>query len=126
MRRGQVCADFFLSSFAFFLRGCEGDDYCAFFIFCCGGCGTARGRICVETVILSEKIQVERKLFFFDLKENPRGRFLKITEDVSGRRDTIILPSTGLEQFREVLGRAIAANAASQQQPAEAQITAAG
>lgn len=72
----------------------------------------------METVILSEKIQVERKQFFFDLKENPRGRFLKITEDVGGRRDTIIVPSTGLEQFRDMIGRAIEAGAAAQQQPA--------
>lgn len=69
----------------------------------------------METTILSEKIQVERKLFFFDLKENPRGRFLRITEDVSGRRDTIIVPSTGLENFRDVLTRAIAAAAQAPQ-----------
>ncbi len=74
----------------------------------------------MENVILSEKIQVERKQFFFDLKENPRGRFLKITEDVGGRRDTIIVPSTGLEQVREVIERAIAANAAVETQPVEA------
>lgn len=37
--------------------------------------------------IASEKIAHERKLFFLDLKENDRGRFLKITEDVAGRRD---------------------------------------
>lgn len=72
--------------------------------------------VSVETTILSEKIQIERKLFFFDLKENPRGRFLRITEDVSGRRDTIIVPSTGLENFRDVLTRAIAAASALQPQ----------
>ena len=66
----------------------------------------------METIILSEKIQIERKQFFFDLKENPRGRFLKITEDVGGRRDTIIIPSTGLEGFRDCLDRAIQAGAA--------------
>ena len=71
----------------------------------------------METTILSEKIQIERKLFFFDLKENPRGRFLRITEDVSGRRDTIIVPSTGLENFRDVLTRAIAAAAQAPQAP---------
>ena len=72
----------------------------------------------METTILSEKIQIERKLFFFDLKENPRGRFLRITEDVSGRRDTIIVPSTGLENFRDVLTRAITAAAQAPQMPA--------
>ena len=59
---------------------------------------------------MSERIQIERKQFFFDLKENPRGRFLRITEDVGGRRDTIIIPSTGLEQFMEMINRAISVN----------------
>jgi len=59
---------------------------------------------------MSDRIQIERKQFFFDLKENPRGRFLRITEDVGGRRDTIIIPSTGLEEFMEVLSRAIKVN----------------
>lgn len=56
---------------------------------------------------MSDRIQIERKQFYFDLKENPRGRFLRITEDVGGRRDTIIIPSTGLEQFMDVISRAI-------------------
>ncbi len=51
----------------------------------------------------SEKIQIERKTFVLTLKENPRGRFLRITEDVGGRRDTIIIPSTGLEDFKKLL-----------------------
>jgi hypothetical protein len=59
---------------------------------------------------MSDRIQIERKQFFFDLKENPRGRFLRITEDVGGRRDTIIIPSTGLEQFMDVISRAIKVN----------------
>lgn len=53
----------------------------------------------MEKDLHSERIEVERKVFFFDLKENDRGRFLKITEDVGGRRDTIIVPSTGLPDF---------------------------
>jgi hypothetical protein len=65
----------------------------------------------VDNLLLSEKIQIERKQFFFDLKENPRGRFLKITEDVGGRRDTIIIPSTGLDLFRDTIEKAIQANA---------------
>jgi hypothetical protein len=64
----------------------------------------------VENELFSEQVQVERKLFSFDLKENPRGRFLRITEDVGGRRDTIIIPATGLEQVREILDRAIQKN----------------
>jgi len=57
----------------------------------------------METIIQSGKVLVERKQFFFDLKENERGRFLKITEEVNGRRDTIIIPSTGLNDFADLL-----------------------
>jgi hypothetical protein len=57
----------------------------------------------MENAIKSGKILVERKQFFFDLKENERGRFLKITEDVNGRRDTIIIPAPGLNDFAKIL-----------------------
>ena len=57
--------------------------------------------------LASEKIQVERKIFFLDLKENQRGRFLKITEDVGGRRDTIMLPASALQEFLEALTRIV-------------------
>jgi hypothetical protein len=56
-----------------------------------------------EETLRSEKLQIERKTFLFALKENPRGRFLRITEDVGGRRDTIIIPAPGLEEFRKLL-----------------------
>jgi len=55
-----------------------------------------------EDTLKSDKVQIERKTFLFTLKENPRGRFLRITEDVGGRRDTIIIPSTGLEEFKKL------------------------
>jgi hypothetical protein len=57
--------------------------------------------------LASEKIQVDRKVFFLDLKENQRGRFLKITEDVSGRRDTIMLPASGFRDFVDALSRIV-------------------
>jgi hypothetical protein len=66
----------------------------------------------VDKELLSEQIQVERKMFSFSLRENPRGRFLKITEDVGGRRDMIIIPAPGLDQVREIISRVIAANQA--------------
>jgi hypothetical protein len=56
----------------------------------------------VEDTIKTDKIQIERKTFVFTLKENPRGRFLRITEDVNGRRDTIIIPATGLDDFKRI------------------------
>ena len=56
-----------------------------------------------EDTLKTGEVQIERKNFVFTLKENPRGRFLRITEDVGGRRDSIIIPSTGLEEFKKVL-----------------------
>jgi hypothetical protein len=56
-----------------------------------------------EETLKSERIQVERKTFIFTLKENPRGRFLRITEDVGGRRDNIIIPAPGLEDFKKIV-----------------------
>ena len=57
--------------------------------------------------IASEKVAFERKIFFLDLKENQRGRFLKITEDVGGRRDTIMLPSGAFKDFLDALQRLV-------------------
>ena len=56
-----------------------------------------------EETLRSDKIQIERKTFLFALKENPRGRFLRITEDVGGRHDTIIIPAPGLDEFKKLL-----------------------
>src|SRR5580704_4757315 len=56
-----------------------------------------------EDTLKTEQIQIERKTFVLTLKENPRGRFLRITEDVGGRRDTIIIPAPGLEDFKKIL-----------------------
>jgi len=55
----------------------------------------------------SEKFTVDRKEFFLDLKENDRGRYIKITEDVGGRRDTIMVPMAGAAEFHQMLGRLI-------------------
>jgi hypothetical protein len=68
-----------------------------------GHSGQSHKPAVVEDTLRSDKVQIERKTFLFTLKENPRGRFLRITEDVNGRRDTIIIPATGLEEFRKIL-----------------------
>jgi hypothetical protein len=62
-----------------------------------------------EETLRSDKVQIERKTFVFALKENPRGRFLRITEDVGGRRDTIIIPAPGLEEFKKLLDEMVRA-----------------
>ncbi len=63
-----------------------------------------------EDTLRSDKVQIERKTFVFSLKENPRGRFLRITEDVGGRRDTIIIPAPGLEDFKKLLDEMVKAS----------------
>lgn len=47
----------------------------------------------------TEKIIADRKVFFLDLKKNARGKVVKITEDVSGNRDTIMVPADILGDF---------------------------
>ncbi len=64
-----------------------------------------------EDTLKTGQIQIERKTFILTLKENPRGRFLRITEDVGGRRDNVIVPSTGLEEFKRVLDEMVKAAA---------------
>jgi len=61
--------------------------------------------------LLTEQIQTDRKTFFVDLKENDRGRFLKITEDVSGHRDTIIVPMEAVPDLVSALSRILDAEA---------------
>lgn len=62
-----------------------------------------------EDTLRTEKIQIERKTFVFTLKENIRGRFLRITEDVGGRRDTIIIPAPGLQDFKKLVDEMVKA-----------------
>ena len=66
-----------------------------------------------EETLKTDQIQIERKTFVISLKENPRGRFLRITEGVGGRRDSIILPATGLGEFKRVLDEMVRASEAS-------------
>jgi hypothetical protein len=55
--------------------------------------------------LFTYKFDVESKTYFFDLKENPNGKFLKITELSNGRRNAIIIPERGIEEFIEYLKR---------------------
>jgi hypothetical protein len=70
-----------------------------------------------EDVLKTEKIQIERKTFVFTLKENPRGRFLRITEDVNGRKDTIIIPAPGLADFKKIVDEMLKVSAEPGPQP---------
>ncbi len=65
-------------------------------------CQTSQRRTVDNNLLHTEKILADRKIFFLDLKRNARGMVVKITEDVGGNRDTIMVPA-------EILGDFIAA-----------------
>ncbi|KAI3412381.1 uncharacterized protein J3R85_017413 [Psidium guajava] len=65
-----------------------------------GGGGVGGGGNDVE--LMCKTLQVEHKLFYFDLKENPRGRYLKISEKTSATRSTIIVPFSGISWFLDL------------------------
>ena len=52
-----------------------------------------------DDIICTEKITVDRKTFFIDLKKNARGRVVRITEKVSSNRDRIMVPAEILDEF---------------------------
>ncbi len=60
-----------------------------------------------EVELMTTELRIENKRFYFNLKENQKGRFLKIAE-VSGGRSTIIIPQSGWDEFRNMLDRFIA------------------
>ena len=62
-----------------------------------------------EETLKTDRVQIERKTFVFTLEENPRGRFLRITEEAHGRRNTIIVPSTGLNEFNTAIDDVVVA-----------------
>lgn len=55
-----------------------------------------------DSELLCKTLQVEHKLFYFDLKENPRGQYLKISEKTSATRSTIIVPVNGIAWFLDL------------------------
>ncbi len=53
----------------------------------------------MDNIIEAKELQIERKRFYVELRENERGKFLRITEEAHGRRNSIIVPTTGVDDF---------------------------
>jgi hypothetical protein len=53
----------------------------------------------MDNIIEAKELQIERKHFHLEFRENDRGKFLRITEETHGRRNTVIVPSTGVGEF---------------------------
>jgi hypothetical protein len=56
-----------------------------------------------EDTFKALEIQIERKTFVFLLRENSRGRFLRIIEQGGKTPACIIIPSAGLNDFQNLL-----------------------
>ena len=63
----------------------------------------------MENIIEAKELHVERKHFYVQFRENNQGRFLRITEEAHGRRNTIIVPSTGIHEFTAAIDDVLAA-----------------
>lgn len=64
-----------------------------------------------DKTLRSASVVVERKQFTLALRENHRGRYLRITEENNGRFNSIVVPAgddAALEQFVEAV-KALAA-----------------
>ncbi len=60
-----------------------------------------------EKDIYNQKLPIEQKMFFFDLKTTPQGEYLKITEKRNSMRNTIKIPANGLSDFKDVVQKVI-------------------
>lgn len=56
-----------------------------------------------EKTLASRQVDIEQKRFFFDIKENQKGKYLRITER-SGGRSSIVVPLGGVNIFKDELG----------------------
>jgi hypothetical protein len=58
-----------------------------------------------EKKLASSELSIERKTISISVNENHQGRFCRITEEVRGRRNSIIVPASGLAQLAALLSR---------------------
>jgi len=68
---------------------------------------TINPRAHMENILASQEMQVERKHLMVEMRENERGRFLRITETAHGRRNAVIIPSTGIAEFTTAIASVI-------------------
>jgi hypothetical protein len=64
----------------------------------------------MDNIIEARELQIERKYFYVELRENQRGKFLRIIEEAYGRRNSIIVPSTGVAEFTAAISEVLTNN----------------
>ncbi len=66
--------------------------------------GRRRGNS-TEKELASQQIQIQSKRFYIDVKENQRGRFIKLAEVGSGgRKSRILMTMSAAEELKKYLG----------------------
>jgi len=63
-----------------------------------------------EDLLKALAIQVERKTIVVKLNENRRGRFLRIQEENEFKRNCVIIPVSGLAEFKGLIDEMVKAN----------------
>ena len=58
-------------------------------------------------VLSTDKLQIENKTLFVDLKENDGGRFVQIAELSNDRRSTVVIPFSGYADFMGALQKVV-------------------
>ena len=61
-----------------------------------------------EKTLARRELQIERKQLTIEMRENARGRFLRIVEKCGGKTNVVILPDTGINDFYAALDEVIA------------------
>jgi hypothetical protein len=64
----------------------------------------------MEKTLFSRKIITRNKAFFLDFKENPNGKFLKVTESSGEKRSFVFIPEEGLKEFNDSLKEIVEAH----------------
>jgi hypothetical protein len=60
----------------------------------------------------TRELQLERKFFTAQIRENERGKFLRLTEEAQGRRNTVIIPASGFREFADMIHDILSTEAA--------------
>jgi hypothetical protein len=62
-----------------------------------------------EASLAEYRLHIERKEICLSLKENAVGKFVRITETSRGRRNSIIVPASGLVELKQAFEKLLMA-----------------
>ena len=72
-----------------------------------------------EKTLARRELQIERKQMSIEMRENFRGRFLRIVEKCGGKTNVVIIPDTGINDFNAALDGVIAETSAQERGAAQ-------